>query len=61
MLRMQKVKVLTMLVFGFIIVFKNYVIVIGQTTKPVLVTLNNADGTLAIIDPTNPTDGIEKH
>lgn len=51
MSRTQKIKALTMLVFGFIIVFKNYVIVIGQTSKPVLVTLNKADNTIAIIDP----------
>jgi YVTN family beta-propeller protein len=39
------------MVFGIIFVFRNYVIVIGQTTKPVLVALNKADSTLAIIDP----------
>lgn len=36
---------------GIIFVFKGYTIVIGQT-KPVLVSLNKADATLAIIDPT---------
>lgn len=51
MSRTQKIKALTLLVFGIIIVFRNYVIVIGQTTKPVLVALNKADSTLAIIDP----------
>jgi YVTN family beta-propeller protein len=48
---MQKFKVLALLVVGIIFVFKNYVIVIGQTAKPVLVALNKADNTLAIIDP----------
>lgn len=51
MSRTQKIKILSLLVFGFIFVFKNYVIVIGQTAKPVLVALNKADSTLAIIDP----------
>jgi YVTN family beta-propeller protein len=46
-------KVLSMMVFGIIFAFGNYVIVIGQTTKPVLVELNKADSTLAIIDPTS--------
>jgi len=39
------------LVFSVVIAWRNYVIVIGQTTKPVLVALNKQDGTLAIIDP----------
>lgn len=39
-----------LLVVGIIIAFKGYVVVIGQT-KPVLVALNKADATLAIIDP----------
>ena len=39
-----------MLVIGIIFVFFDYVIVIGQT-KPVLVALNKADSTMAIIDP----------
>lgn len=43
-------KAILFAVFGVIIVFKNYVIVIGQT-KPVLVALNKSDATLAIIDP----------
>ena len=51
MSRMQKFKVLAVLVFGIIFVFRNYIIVIGQTTTPVLVALNKADSTLAIIDP----------
>jgi YVTN family beta-propeller protein len=34
-----------------VIVWRNYVIVIGQTSKPVLVALNKAEGSLAIIDP----------
>lgn len=45
-----KFKVLVLLVFSIIIVWRNYVIVIGQTAKPVLVALNKADSTLAIID-----------
>jgi DNA-binding beta-propeller fold protein YncE len=45
------IKALSSLVFGIIIAFGNYVIVIGQTPKPVLVALNKADSTLAIIDP----------
>lgn len=48
-----KIKVLVLLVLGIVFVFRNYVIVIGQTaSKPVLVALNKADSTLAIIDPT---------
>lgn len=43
-------KILSTLIFGVIIAFKGYVIVIGQT-KPVLVALNKADATLSIIDP----------
>ena len=39
---------------GIIFVFKGYTIVIGQT-KPVLVSLNKADATLAIIDPATMT------
>jgi YVTN family beta-propeller protein len=37
--------------FGIIITWRNYVIVIGQTKKPVIVTLNKAEATMAIIDP----------
>jgi YVTN family beta-propeller protein len=52
MSRTQKIKALSLIVFGFIIVFRNYVIVIGQTpAKPVLVALNKADNSMAIIDP----------
>ena len=51
MSRAQKIKALSLIVFGFIFVFRNYVIVIGQTSKPVLVALNKADNTLAILDP----------
>src|SRR5688500_9868724 len=51
MSRTQTIKALSLIVFGFIIVFRNYVIVIGQTTKPVLVALNKADSSMAIIDP----------
>jgi YVTN family beta-propeller protein len=51
MSRTHKIKVLAFVAIGIIFVFGNYVIVIGQTTKPVLVALNKADSTLAIIDP----------
>lgn len=37
--------------FGVVIAWRNYVIVIGQTVKPVLVALNKTDATLAIINP----------
>lgn len=47
---MNKRHLVTLLVFGIIFVFRGYTIVIGQT-KPVLVALNKADATLAIIDP----------
>lgn len=40
-----------MFVLGIMFVFKGYTIVIGQT-KPILVALNKADATLAIIEPT---------
>ena len=53
MLRNVKLRVLLFLAFGIVIVFRDYVIVIGQTVKPVLVVLNKADATLAIIDPAN--------
>lgn len=43
-------KIFSTLIFGVIIAFKGYVVVIGQT-KPVLVVLNKTDGTLSIIDP----------
>lgn len=49
----SKARVLLMLAVGIVFVFKNYVIVIGQTAKPVLVALNKADSTLAIIDPSD--------
>jgi YVTN family beta-propeller protein len=39
------------LLFSIVIVWRNYVIVIGQTSKQVLVALNKADASLAIIDP----------
>ena len=48
---MRKLSALALLVVGIIFVFGDYVIVIGQTAKPVLVALNKADSTLAIIDP----------
>ncbi len=46
-----KFKVLFLLCFSIIIAWRNYVIVIGQTTKPVLVALNKTEGSLTIIDP----------
>ena len=46
-----KFKILFLFVFSIIIVWKNYVIVIGQSASTVLVALNKAEGTLAIIDP----------
>jgi YVTN family beta-propeller protein len=47
-----KYKVLFLLMFSIVIVWRNYVIVIGQTTKNVLVTLNKTEkGTMTIIDP----------
>lgn len=45
-----KSRILVFLAFGIIFVFGDYVIVIGQTAKPVLVALNKADSTMAIID-----------
>jgi YVTN family beta-propeller protein len=52
MSRKFKFKVLFLLMFSIVIVWRNYVIVIGQTTKSVLVTLNKAEkGSLTIIDP----------
>ena len=52
MSRTHKIQILAFVAIGIIFVFGNYVIVIGQTTKPVLVALNKVDSTLAIIDPT---------
>lgn len=51
MSRKQCIRALALFAFGIVFVFRGYVIVIGQTTKPVLVALNKADSTLAIIDP----------
>src|SRR5688572_15168461 len=51
MSRTQKINVLASIAIGIVFVFGNYVIVIGQTAKPVLVALNKADSTMAIIDP----------
>lgn len=51
MSRKFKYKVLFILAVSIIITWRNYVIVIGQTTKPVVVALNKAEATLAIIDP----------
>lgn len=42
----------TFFLFGIILAFKGYTVVIGQT-KPVLVALNKAEATMAIIDPTS--------
>lgn len=44
-------KALVMLCLGIVIVFNDYVIVIGQTKKSVLVVLNKAENSLSIIDP----------
>ena len=52
MSRAKSLRVLSLLTIGIIFVFNGYIIVIGQTAKPVLVALNKADSTLAIIDPT---------
>jgi YVTN family beta-propeller protein len=46
-----KFKVLFLLCFSIVIVWRNYVIVIGQTSKPVLVALNKDEASLTIIDP----------
>jgi DNA-binding beta-propeller fold protein YncE len=46
-----KIKALCLISLGIVIVFRSYVIVIGQTVKPVLVVLNKSDANLAIIDP----------
>ena len=49
-----KFKVLFLLVFSIVIVWRNYTIVIGQqatTSKTVLVALNKAGASLTIIDP----------
>ncbi|HUR96807.1 MAG TPA: YncE family protein, partial [Pyrinomonadaceae bacterium] len=51
MSRMRTMGALGVFVFGIIFVFGDYVIVIGQPTKPVLVALNKDESTLAIIDP----------
>ena len=52
MSRHTKLNILSFLVIGILITWGKYTIVIGQTTvKPVLVALNKADNTLAIIEP----------
>ena len=51
MSKQTKQKVFSFLVIGIIIIFGEYVIVIGQTPKPVLVALSKVDSSLAIIDP----------
>jgi YVTN family beta-propeller protein len=48
---MRTTNALALFVFGIIFVFGDYVIVIGQPAKPVLVALNKDESTLAIIDP----------
>lgn len=44
-------KILFLVVFSIIIVWRDYVIVIGQSADTVLVALNKAESSLAIIDP----------
>jgi YVTN family beta-propeller protein len=51
MSRQTKLKIVSFLALGIIITFGKYIIVIGQTPKPVLVALNKTDSNLAIIDP----------
>lgn len=51
MSRHTKLNILSFLVIGIIITWGKYTIVIGQTVKPVLVALNKADSSLAIIEP----------
>ncbi|HQU86280.1 MAG TPA: YncE family protein [Pyrinomonadaceae bacterium] len=51
MSKRAKFNIAFLIVFSIVIAWKNYVIVIGQTQKPVLVALNKDDATLAIIDP----------
>ena len=46
-----KLKVLFLLCFSIVIAWRNYIIVIGQTQKTVLVALNKAESSLTIIDP----------
>lgn len=53
MSRKIKFKVLFLLIFSIVIVWRNYVIVIGQSSKPVLVALNKAEASLSIIDPSD--------
>jgi YVTN family beta-propeller protein len=47
----NKLTILFVLCFSIVIAFRNYVIVIGQTGKPVLVALNKSDNNLMILDP----------
>lgn len=51
MSKRAKFNVAFLIVFSIVIAWKNYIIVIGQTQKTVLVALNKEDATLAIIDP----------
>lgn len=51
MSRRTKLNILSCLVIGIIITWGKYTIVIGQTVTPVLVALNKADSSLAIIEP----------
>lgn len=46
----KRQKLFAIVLVGFLIVIKNYTVVIGQT-KPVLVVLNKSDATMAILDP----------
>lgn len=47
----KKFTVFVFLCLGIVITFRSYVIVIGQTAKPVLVVLNKNEANMAIIDP----------
>lgn len=51
MSRYKKLNILSILVIGIIITWGKYTIVIGQTVTPVLIALNKADSSLAIIAP----------
>lgn len=51
MFQIAKLRAAILIFFGIIIVFKSYVVVIGQTTRPVLAVLNKADNSLTLIDP----------
>lgn len=53
MSKQTKQRIFSFLVIGIVITFGKYVIVIGQTPKPVLVALSKVDSSLAIIDPSD--------